>query len=1078
VKKAYLLYCRVIICIIFPLLSFGSDVYFDHITIEQELSQNTINCIYQDSEGFMWFGTEDGLNRYDGYNFKIFRQHPLDSNTISHNWIWDICEDENGHIWVATWFGLNRIHTNLNYVTRFLPDKNNQNSVSNSRPTSIKVHKNGNLWIATWGGGINYFDSTSEKFYSFKHDPNDGNSINTNFVRTLYIDTKNYLWIGTWEGLCYTNLDSLETGKKARFVRLASKFQSVKKIGKNKVISIIEDKNGKIWVGTMFNGAYCIDFKKGKVSSYQYDPKKSNSLSSNRIGSIYQDSHNKIWIATQNEGLNYYDPIMDGFIHYKIDKSKSTSLNTNALTKLFEDNSGNLWIGSVTNGINKLNLNRKNFSYFTHSENDKNSLSGDLVRSIFKDDQGYLWIGTEENGLNRYNFKSKQFKHYRHSPKDQNSISHNNIQKIVSDKSGNLWIATFGGGLNKYDGISRKFVHFKHDPKNDQSISSDFIETLFIDPEDKLWIGTSAQGLDRYDLNTKKFEHFKFNIDDPTSLSTNYILSIFQDSFGRLWIGGWGGGLNLYNPEKNNFKRFLHKPADPNSLCDNIVGTIAETFINGKSVLWVGTSGGLSFMNIGDSSFGKFHHFFENDGLPNQHIYGILEDNSQNLWLSTNKGLSKFNPSEVIKKDVTKSKFKNYDTGDGLPQEEFSGGAYFKSTDGNLYFGCSKGLISFNPDSIKSNFYIPPVVITNFQLYTNSASPNDGSTIIANVLNRYNGKVVLSYTDNIFTIEFAALDYAAPQKNKYAYKMKGFQENWIYTDAKKRFATYTNLDPGEYIFQVKGTNSDGYWNDDGTSLKIIINPPWWRTWWSNLIFSFIIIGVLLLAHYFRILYYKKAQKAQEDFSNKLIDSQETERKRIAAELHDSLGQNLLIINNSIKNYNKQINKKNSDLELISSTIKDSISEVREISYNLHPHLLDRLGLKEALNSVINKLSQATNINFKSRIDEVDMLIPENFKIHLFRIVQELLNNVVKHSNATTVNVRIKLVQNHINIIVQDNGKGFVVKSLEDNSMNADGFGLRNISERAKLLGGELKIESNPGKGTKVILKIVTTNQKT
>ena len=1028
---------------------FKQPLQFDWISSAQGLSQNTINCIFQDSKGFLWFGTQDGLNKYDGYSFEVFKHHPLDSNSISHNWIWDIYEDHAGNLWIATWRGLNKYDLNSSKFIRYLPEDNNPKSINNSRPTSIIEDQLGNLWISTWGGGISLYDPQHETFTSFIHDPEDSLSLSNNYIRKIYVDSRGLLWIGTWDGLCYINPANLTNNDDIKFIRYYSIPNNTGSISGNKIISIHEDQRGAIWVGTMENGLNRFNVITSEFARFSYDPHNSTSISSNGISSIFEDSFGHLWIATLDGGLNRFISDANTFIHYKHQEANDVSLSSDKLLSLFEDKSGILWIGTKISGLSKLDLNRKKFSYTNHSKTDRNSLSGNLVRCFFKDGNGYLWIGTEANGLNRLNPGTGHFGHFKYDPEDPQSLSHDNIQSITGDKNGNLWIGTFGGGLNRFIPETNKFQNLKHNPKDDNSIASNYIEDLLLDSEGFLWIGTSDKGLDRYDSASKRFEHYRFNANDSHSISSDYILSLYQDKRGTLWIGGWGGGLNQYDAKSNKFTRYIHNPSNPHSLCDNIVNSIYESRINGKPILWIGTSGGLSYMNLEDSTYGKFNHLFESDGLPNQHIYGILEDLKGSLWLSTNKGLSKFTPF---------NSFKNYDTGDGLPSDEFSGGAFYRDQDGRLFFGCSKGYIAFYPDSIKDNAYMPPIVITSFKKFNKNVKLEKHISIVE--------ELSLSYNDYVFSFDFSALDYSAPSKNQYAYKMEGFNQDWIYTDFKKRSATFTNMDPGEYVFKVKGSNSDGIWNEAGTSIRIIISPPFWKTWWFRIGLSILAAGIILMAHLYRVRHLKISQQNQIEFSNKLIESQEAERKRIAAELHDSLGQNLLIANNELQQLLQDRNNLEKNLDGLGSIIKESINEVREISHNLHPHLLDRLGITKAIESMINKMSHATDIKFDLKIENIDNLLPKKSEIHYYRIIQEATNNILKHADADLSSVTIKKIANQIHTVIKDNGKGF-----HTGGQIKEGIGLTDMKERTRLMDGSFQISSRPGAGTTIMINI-------
>jgi signal transduction histidine kinase/ligand-binding sensor domain-containing protein len=1028
---------------------FKQHLKFERISSEQGLSQNTINCIFQDSRGFLWFGTQDGLNKFDGYSFEVFKHHPLDPNSISHNWIWDINEDKQGNLWIATWRGLNRYDLNESKFIRYLPERDNPNSINNSRPTSIKEDSDGNLWIGTWGGGISLYDPQHDRFKSFSHDPENPQSISNDYVRRIYVDSRGLLWAGTWDGLCYMNPATPNDSGQIKFVRFSANSKKLNSIQGNKIVAIHEDKQGAVWIGTMENGLNRFNLNTSEFSHFKNNPRNSTSISSNGISSILEDNSGNLWIATLGGGLNLFDSQANSFSHYHHQETNEKSLSSNKLISLFEDKSGILWIGTMTNGLSKLDLNRKKFYHTEHSKTDANSLSGNLVRCFYKDREGNLWIGAENTGLNRLDPVTGQFSHFKHDPENPHSISHNNIQAITGDDNGNIWIGTFGGGLNRLNPKTDNFQHFKHNPKNPQSIASNYIEKLLIDDKGYLWIGTSDQGLDRYDIQTKEVTHFRFETTNSHSISSDYILSLYQDNRGTLWIGGWGGGLNRYEAKNNTFVRYIHDPSDSQSLCDNIVNSIYSSEINGNLILWVGTAGGLSYMNITDSISGKFIHIFESDGLPNQHIYGILEDLKGNLWLSTNKGLSKFTPF---------FSFKNYDAGDGLPSNEFSGGAFYKDENGRLFFGCSKGFVSFYPDSIEDNSYIPPIVITSLKKFNKDVNLGKHISVLENLH--------LSYNDYVFSFDFSALDYTAPLNNKYAYKMEGFDQEWIYTDARKRSATFTNLDPGEYTFKVKGSNSDGIWNEAGTSIEVTILPPFWKTWWFRTGLGILLGLVILLAHLYRVRHLKQSRKDQIEFSNKLIESQESERKRISAELHDGLGQNLLIVNNELQQLKLQPGNAEKSIDEVAAIVKDSINEVREISHNLHPHMLDRLGLTKAIEAMIHKMERATTIKFDNKIENIDHLLPKESEIHFYRIIQEATNNILKHAHAEVCSIVINKSDDKINATIQDDGKGFHSQS------NIEiGIGLTDMKERTRFMAGTFHLSSRPGAGTTIMIHV-------
>jgi signal transduction histidine kinase len=480
-----------------------------------------------------------------------------------------------------------------------------------------------------------------------------------------------------------------------------------------------------------------------------------------------------------------------------------------------------------------------------------------------------------------------------------------------------------------------------------------------------------------------------------------------------------------------------------------------------SGMLWIGTYGGG--LNKFDREQEKFTYYTENDGLPNSVIYGILEDDHGNFWLSTNNGLSKFNPQ-------TKA-FKNYDVYDGLQSNKYSGGAYFKSVvSGEMFFGGLNGFNAFHPDRVKDNPYIPPVVITALARYN---TDEVAGKPIAEKGIAERTEIELSYKDNILTFEFAALNYRNTVKNQYAYKLEGFNDNWIQLGT-KRDITFTNLDPGEYTLRVKGSNNDGVWNEEGLAIKIKINPPFWATWWFRILAMLGIGGSAWLIYERRMASLRKAKIAQEEFSRKLIAAQDRERKRIASELHDGLGQDLLIIKNGIQQYLGAIASRGqpaNGLQELSEVAMTAINDVREISSNLHPHMLERLGLKKAIEASINKISQASPVKFSAEIDRLDGFIPKDLEIHVYRLIQEGLTNVVKHAAATVAHIRVQRDAQQITILIRDDGKGFDMANPAVSLGEKNGLGLTGISERARILGGNFVIDSAPGKGTRLEIVI-------
>ena len=511
-------------------------------------------------------------------------------------------------------------------------------------------------------------------------------------------------------------------------------------------------------------------------------------------------------------------------------------MSHNNVKAIYQDRTWGLWIGTFGDGLNKLDTQTKNFGHTKSEPRNSNSLSNNYVRSIYEDKSGVLWIGTDYGGLNKFDRKNNRFTHYRHDPANPQSLSHDGAFAIHEDQSGTLWIGT-DFGLNKFNPETETFTHYKHEPDNPSSLSSDHIIVIYEDRSGVLWVGTNVKGLNKFNRDSETFTHYTSQPNNPKSLSHNGVRSIYEDRSGVLWIGTDGSGLNQFDPETETFTHYKNDPYNPNSLSNNVVFSIHEDRLG---LLWIGTLAGLNrFDRVNDT----FTHYTEKNGLPNDVVYGILEDDNGDLWLSTNRGLSKLVLSAAEGLDPRSGSFKNYDVNDGVQGDEFNSGAYYKSRSGEMFFGGINGFNSFYPDRIKDNPYVPQIVITDFQIFNKSVpigTYEDAHSRKSPLQKHISAtkEIALSYKENVFSFEFAALHYAAQENNQYAYMMEGFDKAWIYA-GNERKATYTNLDPGEYVFRVKGSNNDGVWNEEGTTIGIVITPPFWQIWWfrASLIFS-------------------------------------------------------------------------------------------------------------------------------------------------------------------------------------------------------------------------------------------------
>lgn len=858
-------YILLIICLL-PHVSFcqGSNLITERIFLREGLSQSIVNCIAQDNAGFMYFGTENGLNRFDGYSFKIMRNNPGDKNSLSNNKISAICVDEKGSIWIGTInSGLNKFNPYTNKITQFNFDRDNPNSISHNNINALCQGKSGVIWVGS-DNGINKvtpigFDGDKYLVERICHSNFNNTSLSNDTVYSFLLDSYSNLWVGTANGLNLLTKNMIDS-KGIKFRHFSIDNNRI--LSHNVIRAIFEDKEGVLWIGTNKGLNALIKNNKGDIigfKKYCNDPRDKNSLSHNTIYAICEDNYGRLWIGTYGGGINILNKERNSFTRYMYDPLDSRTLGCNEITSIFKDRSGVMWVGTYGNGINKIARISGDFTLYSSKPGVHNSLNNPYIWSIYEDKEGMLWIGTNGGGLNKLNRKNNTYSYFQHNPDNNNSLCGDIVRVIFEDSDGKLWIGTHGAGISIFNRGKNTFTNYAHDPNNSNSLAFDKIRCIYEDRSRTIWIGTYGQGLDKYIKETRTFKHYRNESGNHQSLSNNLVRVIYEDKAGVLWIGTDGGGLNKFNRSSETFQRFVADLNNPAALNCDYIFCIHES---PSGILWLGTWGGG--LNRFDTKTNKVECFTTRDGLPNNFIYGILEDKKGNLWLSTNFGISKFNPK-------TRS-FSSYTMRDGLQDNEFNAGGYFKSSSGEMFLCGIKGFNSFYPENIHDNKFIPPIVITAFQKFNKEINLKEPF---------YSQKQIdLSHKDYVFSFEFASLDFSAPEKNKYAYKMEGLDEDWIYTSASNRTVTYTTLAPGEYIFKVKGTNSDGIWNEKGTYLKVIVHPPFWGTLW----FRGLVLILVILSAYFL---YRKRVKSIEEKKNAILERLE-EKTKLSEELQNAL----------------------------------------------------------------------------------------------------------------------------------------------------------------------------------------------
>ncbi len=822
------------------------SVLFQQISIDQGLAQSIVTTVLQDRTGYLWLCTEDGLNRYDGYRFSVLRNRPDDANSLSHNQLTSGLEDRSGRIWLGTFNGgLNRFDPIAERWTRFRHDPLDSLSLRSDVVNALCEESAGALWIGTAAGLdrlVRYRDTVSGtektvfRWIPLGNPPADSGGLN---VRALYRDRRSVLWVGTDEGLFkVVPVDSSSDAPDARYAVIPFEYGRMPgRAGDRSVRTLFEDRAGTLWVGTD-HGLHRIlpqarePFSRPyTVVRYLHRSSDPASLTNDQVYAVYEDAAGTFWVGTNGGGVNVMNRGSGRFLAYRHDPRDARSLSYDEIRCIGEDRAGNVWIGTYGGGVSKVDKCRKRFALYRPEPGNPNSLNQQIVWSICQDRQGVLWLGANGGGLNRLDRRTGRWSHYLHDPSDPASLSHNTVRLVVEGKDGILWLGTNGGGINRFDPRTNGFTTYRHDPGDPTSLSHDEIRSMFFDRAGRLWIGTQGGGLNRLvpgrtPNDRPTFVRYRHRAGDPGSLSSDFIRGMLEDETGAFWIATYGGGLNRFDPATGTFRAYRANPDDPNGLSNDYLFTVHR---DRDGRLWMGSWGGG--LNVFDPETEMFSHFTMRDGLPSDAIYTIMEDRRGNFWLSTNAGLSRFAPKE--------RRFRNYTVRDGLQSNEFNGGSAFLGDRGEMFFGGIDGFNAFFPEEIVDNDHVPPVVITSFRKLNQEVRFELPFSELS--------QLDLSHLDYIFSFEFAALDFTAPEKNRYAYRMEGLDKGWIHTDASNRVATYTTLPPGWYVFHVRGSNNDDVWNDAGVSIVVVVHPPYWRTWWFLSLSGLALLAVAFVA---------------------------------------------------------------------------------------------------------------------------------------------------------------------------------------------------------------------------------------
>jgi signal transduction histidine kinase/CheY-like chemotaxis protein/ligand-binding sensor domain-containing protein len=914
-KKNGLNYLLAVLLMAFSSLASAQNqqLHFTHIGTVNGLSDLDVNTILQDKRGFIWVGTADGLNRYDGYKFRVYRNDVKDTTTIGGSYIQDMTEDSDGNLWVATiGGGLNKFDRKTNRFHRYRHDDKNINSISSDFVTRVLIDKYGKVWAATQYSGLNVFDPKRGIFLHYTHKKDDPSSIIGNELTAICKDSQENIWVGT----ANNGLSKFDRATQS-FINYTHIESDKSSISGKRITSIFEDSDQKLWVGTQEAGLNLYDKQKGTFKHFLHDAHNANSLGNNSIQSITEDDSHNLWIGTENGGLSIYTYAWDQFFTYSHDDVDNSSLAGNSVDIIKKDKDGNMWIGVFGGGMDLYKKNSADFTHYKHNAQ-STSLSNDFVLSLFEDENYNIWVGTDGGGLNMFNLKTGKFTAFRHQDNNKNSISGDNILTIRQDDQKNLWIGTWGNGVNVMDPNTHTFKTFRHDPANPNSISGDNVYAVAQTPDKKIWLGTFGDGLNCYDPATKVFTRFRNDPANPKSLSCDRINAMLCDSKGNLWLATDDAGLCLFDTHNYTCTSYKHNDNIKSSISNS---TVTDVFEDHLGRIWVSTLGGL---NLFDLKTKRFDCFKMKDGLPNDYVEAVLEDDKGNLWLSTNNGISMFNPATKV--------FKNFTTENGLQADAFKQSSALKSRTGALYFGGVNGFNSFFPDQIVESPYNPPLALTKFEIFNKEVGvangDKDNSPLTADISETKS--IRLSHDQSVLSFEYASLDYASPNKKKYAYILEGFDKGWNYVEDKNT-AVYTNIPPGDYTFKVKSQNGEGKWSPSVLSLKVTVVPPFWLTWWFESLVAIFVIGSVYTVYRLRVrsIIRQKAKLEQQVEERTAVVMKQAEELQEQSESLQAMNEELQTQSEEIQAVNEELLSQSEELQALNEELQAQSEELQE-----------------------------------------------------------------------------------------------------------------------------------------------------
>lgn len=989
-------------------LLIGQTYVFSRYSINNGLPHTVVGCMLQDSKGFLWLGTGKGLVRYDGYTFRVFHSELNNPNALSNDVVGCLAEDKQGYLWIGTQNGLNSLNLETGKFTKYLPDIKNKNSLLSGLVASIYIDVNGIIFLS-FTNGLQQFNPVTKQFSTIDQFQN-------RVIMDIAGGQSGSILVADGDIASYDT----KTGKKIVY----------KDIVVNGTNDILNDQNdtSTIWIAT--NRGICnMNFKTAQIYNYWFDRFDEKNFEKTAIRNLCFDKSGKIWASSMINGVFVFNPATGVFdANLRNNPLDNNSISSNRILGLLFDNSENMWIGTNGGGVNKIFLKKKQFIHYYQTLDNENGLKDNAIWSLYEDSKGNVWIGTETEGINVLDRKTGEFTYYSNKPGKKNgNIGPGIVGGICEDKDGIVWAITWGGTLNRIDPKSGKTKIYRGGGHELEGWS---FRSICCDKNNTLWIGSQDKGIESFDRGTEKSSKLIFE----KSVIDAFVISIYQGKSDNVWCGT---GAGIYAIDTRNCSVRLY-PSGISSNTETQFNDIDAFYEENDSILWMASQYcGIYRLN---TKTGSTINYNNNDGLPDNNIFSIYPDLNGNLWMSTGNGISKF--------DIKARAFRNYDKADGLQSNEFKWGSHFQNSKGELFFGGINGFNIFNPANIKDNPYTSKTVLTDFKISNKTVKPGDtinGKVILLKLI-EYTNELSLSYREHDLSFEFSGLHYTAPERIKYACKMDGYDNDWKYVDATKRFAEYTNLPPGHYVFRVKSTNNDGIWckPEEEVALKITITPPFWKTWW----FRILAIILLMLTMYLWYLSRTRRLRLQKLVLERKVAERTSEINRQKEELFiknkelfqqkeevNSQKKELAMQADNLQETNILLKEHSEELEAFSKELKAQGEEL----YRANEELVRLNATKDRFFSIIAhdlKNPFQAIIGFSDLLSDKFDKLPEAKKKELLEHVRDssksaysLLENLLNWARSQTNHIELKPSQISVLSVVQKSKQLLELQSI-------------------------------------------------